>query len=335
MNNMIKTGVYILGLVVAGFAGWYLGSKPEVTTVQSQGEVLATINGVEYPKDWFIKQMHLRGGNRPGQYQDTQQKQVLLEYLINQEVMYMQAKAQGLDQEPSIDNMLKKAVVDKFLEHNLNKQIDSIRVSEDDVRQHFESNQMTYNKPARRRAAMIFTERKTSDTAETWANKKSLMEEVLAQSKNLSTDITHFGDLAKTYSEDKSSKYQGGVIGWLIQHPSRQYKWDDAVVESLFSMSEVGEISPVIESEKGLYLVRLVASENIKEKSFEQVKSGIKNQLLQSKRKQVRLAFMQEIQQQADVQIDMKMLAAIPAFSQAKKKPLKPPAMPSGSGGSK
>ena len=120
---MIKFLTYIGGLLLAGAGGWYLGTQHKPTEAEPVGEVLATINGVSYGKDWFIEQMKLRGGNRPGQYQDTEQKQALLEFLISQEVLYMQAKAQGLDLEPTIDRMMKKGVVDKFLEDNLNQKV--------------------------------------------------------------------------------------------------------------------------------------------------------------------------------------------------------------------
>ncbi len=335
MRQVLKVGGFLVSLAAAGYAGWYAGTNHQPAIEQPDGEVLATINGVGYGKDWFIEQMQLRGGSKPGQYQDTKQKQALLEYLINQEVLYMQAKAQGLDQEPAIDRLYKKAIVDKYLEDNLNKKITAARVTEDEVRKHFEANQYVYNKPARRRAAMIYIEKKQSDTAEQLAAKTQKMQEVVDKVAGLDTETMHFGELAKVYSNDRSSMYQGGVVGWLIQHPSRKYKWADAMVEALFALENVGDVSPIIDTEKGLYLVRLVAAENVKEKSFEQVKAGIKNQLLQAKRKQIRNDFMQATQAQAEIQIDMKMLAAIPAFSTPKKQPLKPPALPGGNGGLK
>ena len=330
---MMKTMTYVIGLLLAAAGGWYLGTQHQPAPAEPSGEVLATINGVSYGKDWFIEHMKLRGGNRPGQYQDTQQKQALLEFLLNQEVLYLQAKAQGLDQTPAIDRLLKQAVVDKFLEDNLNQKVAAARVTDAEVRAHFEANQYVYNKPARRRGAMIMMERKTADSDEAWAQKKATMATVLEQVAGLDENTLHFGELAKAHSEDRGSKYQGGVIGWLIQHPSRKYKWDDAVIEALFALAQPGDVSPVIETADHLYLVRLVAAEDVKEKSFEQVKAGIKNQLLQAKKQQIRTDFMQSIQQQADIEIDMQMLAAIPAFSPPEEKPLTPPALPGGNGG--
>ncbi len=333
MNLSLKTGGYVLSLALAGYVGWYAGTNHKPATAKPTGEVIATINGVSYGKEWFIEQMKLRGGNKPGQYQDTKQKQALLEFLINQEVLYLQAKAQGLDQEPAIDRMYKKAVVDKYLEDNLNKKVAAAKVNEDEVRKHFDANQFTYNKPARRRAAMIFMAKNSSDTAEDLAAKRTSMQAVVDQVSSLDGDTLHFGELARVHSDDKSSKYQGGVIGWLIQHPSRKYKWDDEILEALFALENVGDVTPIIDAEKGFYVLRLVAAESVKEKTFEQVKAGIKNQLLQAKRKKIRNDFMLATQAQAEIEIDMKMLASIPAFSTPKKQPLKPPALPGGNGG--
>ena len=85
----------------------------------------------------------------------------------------------------------------------------------------------------------------------------------------------------------------------------------------------------VIEAEDGFYIVRLVSAENVKEKSLEQLRKGIKNQLMQSKRKQMKDDFMAALVDDADISIDHSKLAAIPSFSPPANNPDKtPPALP-------
>ena len=109
--------------------------------------------------------------------------------------------------------------------------------------------------------------------------------------------------MARKYSEDRASRYVGGTIGWLVKHPNRQYKWDTSVVEAVFSLTEPGQMAPVTETENGYYLIRLVERETAAPRPFEQVKNGIRHQLMRSRGQQINQAF------EADVLAGMESLA--------------------------
>ena len=58
-----------------------------------------------------------------------------------------------------------------------------------------------------------------------------------------------------SYSEEKMTRFKGGDIGWL-QVGKERYRWPDAVVESGFALSQVGQFSQVIETTGGYYLLK-------------------------------------------------------------------------------
>lgn len=317
-------------MLLSGLIGWFAAgiNWPTKEPVLTPG-VLAIVNDEIITEDDYITQMKIRGGSIPGQYQDLKQKQVLLDFLVNQKLLLAEAKAQGIDQNPVVQKVYHQAVIDKYLEINLNKKLADINVSESEIRQQFEDNKQHYNRPARRRGAIVFKEI-TPDMTEIQLGE--LRNELLAvkeQTRQLPNHITHFGDLARMHSDDRGSKYQGGVIGWLIESPKRAYKWPQNVVSALFDMSENGSMSDIIETEKGFYLVRLVGSENVVETRFEQIASGIKQKILTEKQINTKKEFLNGIKDNADIQINHDLLASVKPINDAPREDTKqPPAMP-------
>ncbi len=330
MSRALKTGGYVVGLLLAGVVGWYASGWQSKPVTESDKVYLAMVNGQGIEKEWFIEQMKLRGGFKPGQFQTTEQKQTLLDFLINEEVIYQQALAQGVGDDPAVSKVYKKAVIDKFITDTLNQKLAEVKIGDSEVEAYFKQNQVTYNRPARRRAAIIKAEFNESDDDGQKAEKYQRIEQALSAVETMGDTTSHFGELAKIYSDDRASMYQGGVIGWFINHPSRKYKWDEALIDALFALESPGDVSTIITTDDGYYIVRLVSAENVQEKSFEQVKKGIKNQLVQAKRRQVKADFMDALINGAEVEINNSMLAEIPALSpKAEDKSNPPPAMPS------
>ncbi|MFV0543317.1 MAG: peptidylprolyl isomerase [Marinicella pacifica] len=328
---MKKQLIWIFPLMfISGTAGWYLaGVDWQSESPEIKAGVLAVVNDGVITEDDFITQMKLRGGQSAGQYQDMKQKQVLLRFLINQKLLMNEALAQGIDQDPLVQKIYRQTVVDKFLETSLNKHLANIKVSSAEAKDYFEQNKKKYNRPARRRGAMIF---KKFSSALSQEDKQALKDELLAVKKEaagLPAHQTHFGDLARVHSDDRSTMYQGGVMGWLIENPNRAYKWPEEVTRAVFNLSENGDISDVIETEKGYFLVRLVAAENIQETHYEQIADGIKQKLLTDKQTAAKKAFLANIENNARIEINEALLMAIqPLNSAPKNNDKQPPAMP-------
>lgn len=317
-------------MLLSAYIGWYAAGLnwPSKQASLSSG-VLAIVNDETITEGDFKTQMKIRGGAIPGQYQDLKQKKVLLDFLVNQKLLLAEAKAQGIDQNPVVQKVYHQAIIDQYLEINLNKKLAEISVSESEIRQQFENNKQSYNRPARRRGAIIFKQTNPDMTASQLSELRSELLAVKEQTNELPNHITHFGDLARLHSDDRGSKYQGGVIGWLIESPKRAYKWPGKVVNALFEMPVNGSMSDIIETEQGLYLVRLVGSENVVETRYEQIASGIKQKILSEKQVSTKKEFLNGIKDNANIQINHELLATVKPITDVPKDNNKqPPAMP-------
>ncbi len=330
MNKILIT----TALLITGLIGWYIGQR-EQTAVSPKidANTVAVVNNHAISKKVFVEQMKSHGGLKAGQYHELEQRKSLLTFLINQEVMFKQALDKGIADDPALKSLYKKAVIDRYLELELKPLLAKAKVSPLDVQKYFENNKKTYEKPARRRAAIIFVQTSIKDSAETLAAKKEKIEEAYAKISDIDMNIKHFGQLAKAYSDDRNSRYQGGVIGWLINHPARKYKWDDQVIKTLFSLEKDGDVSPIIETDEGFYIVRLVSAEKQQARDLARVEKGIKNSLMQKKKKQIKEEFIVSLINSADININKELLASIEPLSKAAlKNKKKPPALP-GTGG--
>lgn len=325
----------ILLMLLSGLLGWFVaGHWPIKAQPTVSQDVLAVVGDEVITKDDFIKQMSSRGGSMPGQYHDMRQKQFLLDFMINQQVMFDDAVRKGIHQDETVQKMFRKATIDKYLELELNQKLEALTVSEREIKQHFDNNKEKYEKPARKRAAIIY-KRTPADIAD--EDKQKLvneLNEVKAQVAELDDKTLHFGELALSHSDDRSSKYQGGVIGWFVENPKRAYKWDRSVIEALFALPAAGAVSDVLETDDGLFLVRLVGAEQVEEKTLTQVSSGIRQQLLKAKQDALKKKFITQLIEAADIDINQQLLANInPLNPDQEATEKKPPALPGGNGG--
>ncbi len=150
-------------------------------------------------------------------------------------------------------------------------------------------------------------------------------EQVLAEAGELDPEIRHFGPLARKYSDDRASRYQGGVIGWLVRHPGRESKWEREVTDAVFALREPGEIAPLIRTDKGYYLVRLVDREGSETRPLEQLAPNVRHRLLREKQARLRAELLTEVLSQVAVEVDEALLATMapptPAAAEGEREP--------------
>jgi len=143
-----------------------------------------------------------------------------------------------------------------------------------------------------------------------------------------SSDGPGFGSLAIEYSEDQATRYKGGDIGWIEEGRGR-YRWDSKVIAAGFSLGKIGEISEIIATDSGLFLVKLLDRREPVVSPLEQVKERIRHKLVLEKRKQIEKEFLEEMRAGTAIEIYPEVLEAVkpPASPQPRPGEQKPPDM--------
>jgi hypothetical protein len=329
----LNTAPLVVVAVTALTLGWFLGQWfAETERVDRRGEdVLATVGATEIDLAQYRSAMRRFGGLKPGQYQTLDQKRMLLGRLIRQSVLVSAALAEGLDQDPEVLHVWNKILADRYVELNLNPRIEAIEISDSEIENYYAENQRKYVRPARRRAALILRRVGTDSDEARWQEEKQKMADARTAATQLDPDLSHFSTVATEFSQDRGSRYVGGVIGWFVNHPGRSYKWHQRIIDALYELENVGDISPVIELPDGFALVRLVDAEAQQEKAYAAVSSGVRNKLLHERQLQEKEAFKAELTERVSIDVNEELLASVePLSGKQVKGDKKPPALPSG-----
>ncbi len=317
-------------------AGWSiaaeLGGDPLRAPGIADDTVLATVGDEEITVGQFRREMAVRGGGLPAQFATAEQRRALLDEMIRYRATVARARAEGYDTDPEVIAIFERAMVGKFQNDHLVAPRESLDVTDEEVAAYYAEHRAAYDRPERSRAAIVFFKSNALATEEIQQKLEERVQQALEETEALDPSIMHFGPVARKYSDDRASRYVGGVIGWLIKFPNRQYKWEAPVVNAVFSLSEPGQMAPPIRTEKGIYLVRLVDRETASPRPFEQVKNGIFHQLMRSKGEQLDQALRADVLAGIDVDVNQEIFSGIeaPASAAETVEEQRPPQLPAG-----
>jgi parvulin-like peptidyl-prolyl isomerase len=312
-------------LVLLGACGPKQASD-EAKRAEAPANVLATIDGESITTEQFLTEVNRRG---PARYQALEQRQALLDEMIRLEATASRALLEGYGEDPEIVAKWKRMVAARYVKDRLEGSVEEVTVSADEVRKHYQERAQDYSAPTRVRAAMIHIQvepRASEDRMDQLAGRaRSARREALSGPAEEQT----FGALARKFSDDPATKYVGGDLGWLVEG-EKNYKWDEAVVDAAFELSEPGSISPVLQTPRGFYLVKLLERQTGRLRPFEQVEAAVRHALLTERREELRRGFYDDIRTQARVEIDHARLETIqlPAAVDGPAQARKPPGMP-------
>ena len=137
----------------------------------------------------------------------------------------------------------------------------AVAVDEASLRSYYDGVKDRYAEPEKRHAEHVLIQSGSDDAAA-----KKQAETVLAEALKPGTD---FEALAKKYSQDAGSAPQGGDLGW-----AERSAFVGPFASTLFKM-QAGEIKGPIKTEFGWHLIKLLAIQPGKSKSFEEVRAQL------------------------------------------------------------
>lgn len=331
MRNRTLICLLCTAFAVTG-AGWSIAAETFRAPGIGDDAVLATIGDEKISAGQFRREMTIRSGGLPGQFATAEQRRALLDDMIRYRAMVAQARAEGYGTDPDVIAIFERAMVTMFQKDRLQAPMENLDVTNEEVAAYYAEHRADYDRPARSRAAIVFFKSSPLATPEKQQELEERVTTAMKEVKDLDPSITHFGPVARKYSEDRASRYVGGVIGWLIKYPNRQYKWEAPVVDAVFSLSEPGQMAEPIHTEKGIYLVRLVEREAASPRPFGQVKNGIRHQLMRSKGELSDQAFKAGVLAGINVDVNQEIFSGIEAPASAAEtiEEQRPPQLPAG-----
>lgn len=249
-------------------------------------------------------------------------KKDALESLIEKELQYQEAKRKGIKVEKKeikerVEDIKKRFPSEKAFKEALKKSglgrrdfeariereliigkiyeeevEDKIRVSDEDLKNHYEKNKDRYRELEKiklRHIMIKFDPSKTGDKEEA----KAKAEEILKRA-NSGED---FADLAYRYSEDPY-RVKGGDLGYI--HRGRM---EPELEETAFKM-KVGDITGPVETEYGYYIIKVEDRKPEIQFSFDEVRDRIKKELEGKRREERKREWIRLLREKAKIEYE-------------------------------
>ena len=199
------------------------------------------------------------------QFQTEEGQKYVLDDLINQELLYMYAKDNKIDQEEDFRNEMKKVEENVLKQYVINKIITSVKLTEEEKKAFFEAQKQSFSKPetASAKHILVDSEEKAND--------------ILGK---INAGEVSFEDAAKEHSTCPS-KDAGGDLG-TFGRGQMVPEFENAV----FNMNN-GEVSGPVKTQFGYHLIKLENKNESSIPEYDEVAEEVGKTLLFQKQGEV------------------------------------------------
>jgi peptidyl-prolyl cis-trans isomerase C len=301
-------------------AATFNGCSPKQTS-----DVLARVGDRVITTDDFKNEVQWRLGH----HHPLPERTVLLDEMVARELALQKAKALGLQNDADVQRGYDDMLVGELKDHELLPQVESAKVSSEEIQAAYQRDIAKYTKPAKTRLAMIYMKFDRVMNAEQKAAVAAKMAEA-AKAASALTDLSRgFGAVAMNFSEDQASRYRGGDVGWF-DATAPVFRFPKEVVRAGLELKQIGQITPVIDSANGLYLLMKTDSREQAVTPLATVRASIQRRLLAAKKQQIEDSFAKNLRASTPVQTDATLLSRVeyPTTTVAQVDEKMPPAMP-------
>lgn len=222
---------------------------------QEEGEVLAKVDNSVLTTEQFYNQI-------PPGWKDVlsfEEKKSFVNDWVETELLYREAKKRGLDRDAKVAaqfETIKKEILKNEL---LLREMDKAKITDEVVQKYYDDHQKDYKSEIK--IAVIFVD--GEDEA------KQIYQKL--------EDGEDFAALAKEKSLGPMAQ-EGGVIDYFRRHAPTALISPE-LEERAFSL-EKGEMSDIMKTENGYYIIKLLAKKSLKKPiAFEEVKEDIRRNL--------------------------------------------------------
>lgn len=301
------TLVALLALLSAGCRPPPEAAAPPVPPMGSN--VVALIEGRPVSLAALEKEVARRG---PGST-----KEAALDGLLHFEATLARARSAGFDREPETVAAVERLLVARFEEREAGDQ-ESPAVTDDEVQAAYGANAIRYAVPAAFRGSILFLKLSPKAAPEQRATALKRAEDLRATA--LVADDAQRQRLILENSEDQATRYQGGDTGWLTAgNPAGA--WEPAVVAAMVALAKPGDFAPVIETPRGLHIVRMTGTRPASVRPLSEVRDGIRHQLQLAKRAQRNEAFRSRMRAGLTIRTNQTVLDRIPTPASRESRP--------------
>lgn len=246
-------------------------------------KVMAKINDIEITQEDIQSFLYSLGEQTAMQIQSQPDGMERVVYeLVNQNLMYLDAVDNKLEEEEDFKSDLEKAKKNLLIQYSVNKFLKGITVTDEEAKEYFESHKDQFKKPETMIASHILV------TDEEKA--KEILEKI--------NSGMSFEDAALEYS-DCPSKDRGGDLGEFARG-SMVPEFEEVAFNS-----EPGIVDTPVKTQFGYHIIKVVEKNVAETPSFDEVKEQVKQTLLQSKQQSAYMQKTNELKEKYPVEVNI------------------------------
>jgi len=246
----------------------------------AENKTVAIVNGKEISQDDVLRFLNEIGPQVAMQFQSPEGIKRVVEELVNQELLYLDAIENKLDETQEFKEMLEQTKNTLLKGYALNKLISNEEVSEEESKKYYDEHMEYYEKKESLIASHILVD------------SEEKAEDIIAEiEKGLS-----FEEAAGKYSSCPS-KDVGGALGEFTRG-----QMVPEFEEAAFEMEEK-EISKPVKTQFGYHIIKLIEKRPEGQMAFEEVKDQISEQVLRLKQQDRYLSKIEELKGKYPVEL--------------------------------
>lgn len=287
MLKLRVLAVFAAIFVVIALAGCNAAKKPEVnkpetsktgsSTPASGGKVVAEIGKEKITLDEINEMMK----TIPEQYQAMAQshKEMFLESIINQKLLYAEASKLSLDKDPDVQKQLDEARKEILIRAYLKEEIENtVKVTDEEAKKYYDANKDKLKEPEKINVSHILVDSEAE------------AKDILAKLKG----GADFAALAKEKSKD-ASKEKGGEVGFIAKGQTAP-----EFEQAAFAL-QPGQISGVVKTQFGYHIIKVTEKQPEKLMAYDDIKDQLKQMMLSGKQKESFDALLKDLREKNKV----------------------------------
>jgi len=244
-----------------------------------ENKILASVNGKNITEQDLQIAMSRFPQENQTYFKSEQGKKQLLDQMISFELVYNYAKDSKLEDEEEFKNQLELMKKDLLIQAGVKKILDTVTVSDDDVKNFYDNNKEMFNSEETVSAKHILVDSK--DKADDIMNKIN--------------SGMNFEEAAQQFSSCPSAAHGGnlGEFGRGRMVPEFE--------QAAFQLA-VGEVSEPVQTQFGYHIIKVESKSEPSVKPYDEVKATIATNLLHEKQNAAYINFVNDLQEDYKVE---------------------------------
>lgn len=274
----------------------------EKDVAEGAGEVLAVVGDRRLTVDAFQRELNKRAARAPGAFDQEQDRERLLEAMVEREVLLSRAYSEGFDQRPDIVDSIETLIASRYREtHWAQWSTSTEPISSEAITDYYLAHSNMFLMPSAVRAGVLRLDCPAGVPADKRATLVARAEALRLEAADGSEE--DYTILVQRHSDDQSSRYTGGDTGWLVAGEG-SLRWPEGVVEAAFQLEQEGSVAPLVHTGDALYIVRLSGSRAAARVPLSEVSSQIRYRLERHREASDQQAFNEAMRGELQIEVN-------------------------------